>query len=703
MSAQAFLENRPFRMSGDYKATGLKLTSARVEEGISLLGGAAVEFVSRDRNLELKKVVGNRITLELDGASHKRKFSGLCVEAEFIGLYRDQALCVAEVRPWLWFLTRNRDSRVFQGKSTPDILQDVLSERGFWGNVDKKLSGKYPARDLCIQYRESDFDFISRLMEEDGMYYYFTHDGGVERMVLADAPGAHVPTPTGTVPFQRHTIDLLDNFEHIFEWNAAERATTGKVSLRDYNFENPKAKLEVANGIPLGSHPRTDYEAYDFPGHYVDAGEGARLARIKMESEAVRHQIWRGAGNLCTLGVGQTFKLKDHPGPGDSAEYTLTRAVHHIRIHGDMTELTDAAPQSGRMIDFATDDRSIYRCDLEAVPKQTQYRAPLVTPWPQVSSIQTALVVGPAGEEIHTDEYGRVKVQFHWDRKGAKDDKSMVFVRTMMPWTGKNWGMIHVPRIGQEVVVQFEDGNVDRPVIIGMLYNGDNMPPYDMKSNATQSGVKTNSSKGGNGFNELMFEDKKGAELVRFRSEKDYEQIVQNNSTTTVGLDKTDKGDMSLTVQQNLTELVKKGDHKFTVQTGNQTIAIKSNKTETIEGKSTLTVTGDVTETVKMGNVSETVKMGNVTRKIEMGNETTTLTLGNFKLKADLGRIDIEAMQEICLKVGGSTVTINQMGVTIKGMMITEEAQLMHSQKALLTEVKGDALLILKGGLTLIN
>jgi type VI secretion system secreted protein VgrG len=275
----------------------------------------------------------------------------------------------------------------------------------------------------------------------------------------------------------------------------------------------------------------------------------------------------------------------------------------------------------------------------------------------------------------------------------------------MMPWTGKNWGMIALPRIGQEVVVQFEEGDPDRPVIVGMLYNADTMPPYTLPGEMTKSGVVTRSSKEGSAgtFHELMFDDKKGAELVRFQSERDYRQIVKNNADVTVGLEHKDKGDMTFTVHRHLTETVKTGDHTFAVETGSQIINIKTDKTETIKGKSTLTVTGNVSETIEQGNRTEEIKKGNVTRTISMGNESTTLKLGNYTLETSVGKIGMKAMQEIMLEVGGSSIKIDQMGVTIKGMMVKIEGTIMLEAKGLMTTVKGDAMLTLKGGLTMIN
>jgi type VI secretion system secreted protein VgrG len=339
----------------------------------------------------------------------------------------------------------------------------------------------------------------------------------------------------------------------------------------------------------------------------------------------------------------------------------------------------------------------------DSVLKSKPFRGFLTTPRPQMTGVQTAVVTGASGDEIAVDKYGRIKVQFHWDRDGKRDDKTTCWVRTMMPWTGKNWGMVALPRVGQEVVIQFEEGDPDRPLCVGMLYKADTMPPYELPANATRTGIKTNSSKGGGGYNELMLEDKKGDELVRLMAEKDYVQNTQNQAHIRVGYDHKkdvlkaeaqDDRSMKLEVENHLDELVEKGDHSFEVKAGKQTLKVKKNKTETVQGRSTLTVTSDKTTTVKMGNVKETVKKG---------NKETSVDLGNINVKAGLGKIDMEAMQSITLKVGGNSVKIDQTGVTITGIMVKVEGKAMLEAKAPMTQVKGDAMLILKGGLTLIN
>ncbi|WP_102107684.1 type VI secretion system Vgr family protein [Oceaniglobus roseus] len=724
------LEKRVLRMEGDFSKP-LVLTGARVEEGINFLTETTLEFVSTDREVDLKALLGSQIKVIEGNAILSRIYPGFCVSAEFLGAPTGVAHYRAELRPWLWFLSRRRENRIFQEKTTIEIVQSVLSDYGFWGNVDNRISATLPARDYAVQYRETDLAFIMRLLEEEGVYFFFEMKDGVQKMVLADDPGAHAAMPL-IDPVVFRALDQSGHRAgaHVFSWSAGLVSTTGKVTLWDFDFEKPTADVSGASAIPLGDQPAEDLEAYGYPGHFRDTSAGDVRARVRMEAEAVRHHVAHGAANIRYMAVGGTFDLADHSRETENSAWMMTRATHLMRLTDadNPPKGADTLLDEGLSAELSGDDP--YRVLFDVIPKDLQYRAPLVTPWPEIAGVQTAIVVGPSGEEIHTDKYGRVKVQFHWDRQGKKDDKSSCFVRVMTPWSGKNWGMIHIPRIGQEVVVQFEEGNPDRPLVIGMLYNADTMPPYALDANKTQSGIKTNSSKGGGGFNELMFEDKKGSELVRFQAQCNYRQIVKNNAEITVGLETKKDGDMSLTVHNHLTEELKEGDHKFTVTKGKQDIAIKQDRTKTVEGNVTNTITGNLTEEVKqgdvkytinMGNENHQVKMGNVDYKIDMGNVTTKLGLGNYSLKCDLGKITMEAMQSIELKVGGSSIKIDQMGVTIKGAMMAKmeggmqaevkggltaklDGGLMTEVKGgLMTKTEGGAMLMLKGGITMIN
>ena len=695
--AKADPRKYPIRIEGDYAADSLFLIAARIEEGMSFLTRAEIEFVSTNRAIELRKLVGSKVRIAMDlPDGGQRLFPGTCVSVESLGATTGPGHYRAELRPWLWFLTRAQGSRVFQQLSVPNIIQTVLSEFGFSGDLSVRLTGSYPEREYVVQYRESPLAFIERLMEQEGIYYFFVEEGGKEKMVLADSPSAHQPIPGAVeVPYRAFAGSERRGIEYVSELTSAEAVTSGKVTLNDYDFERPKADLFTSTAIPKGSHGNKDHEIYEYPGHYRDPADGKRRARVRMEAEAARHRTISASGNVMRLGTGQVFELVEHPRQSDNGGYVVTHAVHSLRLPATTTPPLGITPASAEGAGFG-EGAEYHHVLFEAIPKDEQYRAPLRAPWPEVIGVHTAVVVGPAGEEIYPDKYGRVKVQFHWDRTGQRDEKSSCWVRTMMPWTGKNWGMIALPRIGQEVVVQFEEGNPDRPLIVGMLYNADTMPPYTLPDDMMKSGLVTRSTTGGDAgtFHELMFDDKKREELIRFQSERDYRQIVKNNAEITVGLEHKDKGDMSLTVHRNLSETVKTGDHSFAVETGSQKIDIKKDKTEVIEGKSTLTVTG---------NVTETVRQGNVTRTIEMGNETTTLKLGNYALDTSAGKISMNAMQEIELKVGANSIKINQMGITINGMMIKIEGSAMLEAKAPMSTIKGDGLLILKGGLTMIN
>lgn len=371
-----------------------------------------------------------------------------------------------------------------------------------------------------------------------------------------------------------------------------------------------------------------------------------------------------GVSDAINMAAGFMFKVEDLPRKkGEPKEVLLLECVHTLvqleAFHDNFMNSAGGLWDEAGVEPDTTEPHMVSFVAMDT--ENTQYRAPLRTPWPKVGGIHTAVVTGPSGEEIHTDEYGRIKIQFYWDRDGAKDEKTTCWVRTMMPWTGKNWGAIAIPRIGQEVVISFEEGDPDRPLCVGMLYNDKTMPPYALPENKTQSGVKTNSTKGGGGFNELMFEDKKDEELVRFQAEKDYEQIVKNNSTITVGLEKKEPGDLTQTVHN------------------------------------------DVTETINEGTYTETVKKGDHITNINMGDHNTTLKMGNMDVSVKSGKITVSAAQSIEFKCGGSTIKMDPMSITMKSPTITVKADMKADVKSPMTTVSGDMMLTLKGGVVMIN
>ncbi len=696
----------PLRITGSYPYKGsddkddLVLRRAIVTEELGTLTEIQVEFMSEKTTIELDKLLGKVMTIHLaaeDGA--KRKFTGTIVRVERLALRDGLVQFLAELRPWFWLLTQRTNSRIFQDMSVVEIFEKIFKEDHNISDYKKSLTNTHPKREYCVQYRETDFDFISRLMQEEGIYYYFDcsdADGKNEKLVLCDSPSAHTPI-TGEPKVEFRGGDDYEQRlgDFITEWAASESIRSGVVSLGDFDFEKPSASLDARSktGTKPGHSFKEDLELYDTPGHYKETGLGNTRAKVRMTAQDALFSRRRARASVRSLETGRKFTLKDHPDKEQNGEYLITSAKYFLQTtEGYGFEKKDKDLDTGAL-EFPEDNSEMFMVEFEAQPAKTEFKSLCTIPWPEISGLHTAIVTGKSGEEIWTDKYGRIKVQFHWDREGKKDEKTTCWVRVVTPWSGKNWGMVHIPRIGQEVVIQFEEGDPDRPICTGMLYNAETMPPYKLPDNQTQSGIKTRSTKGGatNTFNELMFEDKKDAELVRFQAQKDHEKLVKNKSTITIGYDELDTGGnggdgcLSQVVKQNVDETIKKGDHTFTIETGSQTIGIKTDQTETIEGKSTRTVTGNVAETVKTGN------------------KTTTVNTGNIQVDAKSGKITMTAMQSIELKVGGSSIKLDPTSITIKSTMIKVQANAKLDAKSPMTTVNGDAMLTLKGGLTMIN
>ena len=699
----------PLRITGSYgyDEDEMVIRRAIVTEKLGELTDIQVEILSPDKSIALDKLLGKIMTIHMAAAEGAvRKFTGTIVRVERLALRDGYVQLLAELRPWFWMLDQTTDSRIFQNMTTVQIIEQIFNEYAF-SDFKKSLSATYEQREYCVQYRESDFDFISRLMQEEGIYYYFDYEKAedkLETLVLCDDVSAHKPIEGASTVEYRAGDDYEQRLSDcISEWASGQQIVPGVVSLRDFDFNTPNAKLEVrANANTDAKHNFKSYELYDTPGHYAETQLGNARAQVRMEAEDARFDRRRGRASVRALETGRTFTLKEHPDKGQNADYLITGATYYLQTtEGYGFEKNEKDLDIGAL-EFPGDSGEMFMVEFEAQPKSVTYRSSLTTPWPKISGLHTAIVTGKDGEEIWTDKFGRIKVQFHWDREGENDENTTCWVRVVTPWSGKNWGMVSIPRIGQEVVIQFEEGDPDRPICTGMLYNADTMPPYELPANQTQSGIKTRSSKEGSAdmFNELMFEDKEGEELVRFQAQKDHEKLVKNMSTITIGYDALDAGGnggdgcLSQVVKQNVDETIKEGDHTLTIETGSQTISIKTDQTETIEGKSTRTVTGDDDQTIETGNMTTTVSSG---------DKSTTVTLGNIEVDASAGKITMTAMQSIELKVGTSSIKLDPTSVTIKSTMIKVDATAKLDAKSPLTTVNGDGMLTLKGGLTMIN
>ncbi len=603
------------------------------------------------------KVLGQMMVVTLTLPSGAiRYYNGIVTQFRHQGVEGDFFLYRAVLRPWLWFLTRTSNCRIFQELSVPDIIKKVFLDNGF-SDYKIELSSTYKPRNYCVQYRESDFNFVSRLMEHEGIFYFFKHEENKHILVVADSINAY-QTVDGysEIPYFPPENSGQRAQDHIFEWHTSHKVKSGTYVLNDYDFEKPKSNL-VTKYTAKNQHNHAEGERYDYPGHYLDSSEGDMYANIRLDELQSDYEVISGRGNAYGLVTGMMFSLKHH--------YIATENIKHIVIASSFFISSNEYRAS-------SSELTHYDCNFKAIPSTQQFRPERITPVPFVQGPQTATVVGKDGEEIWTDKYGRIKVQFHWEREGKKNETSSCWMRVSYPVAGKSWGWVSLPRIRQEVVVSFLEGNPDRPLITGSVYNGDNLPPYDLPANQTQSGIKSRSSKTGvaENFNEIRFEDKKDSEEVYVHAEKDFNCVIENNETRKIGLDKKSKGDQTVEIQNN------------------RTISLN-------EGNDLLTI--------KMGNLETNIDQGNNNLNVKQGNDNINVKLGDYIVKVDSGNATITAMQSIELKVGGNSIKIEQTGITIKGMMIKVQADATLEAKSAMTTIKGDGMLTLKGAITMIN
>ncbi len=483
-----------------------------------------LDLLSADPHLRYEGILGQAMTVRLDLTDGKtRYFNGYVSRFDEVGQHDKYASYHVTLRPWLWFLTRTSDYRIFQEQTVPDIIKEVFRAHGFT-DFEEKLSETYKTWDYCVQYHETDFNFVSRLMEHEGIYYFFRHEDGKHTMVLSDGIGSHsaVSGYENLQFFPPEGVNRRDQ-DHIYSWNASHDVQPGVYKQTDYDFEHPGADLHTVSKIKQ-PYSNSEFELYDYPGSYNKPDEGERYARTRIEERDTQHAIYTGEGTARVLHAGCLFKLEQHPREDYNQEYLITSITHNVVT----SEYTSGTAARGS---------DIYTCNFNAVLSKTAFRSARLTAKPSVQGPQTAIVTGPSGEEIYTDEFGRVKVQFHWDRYGEYNENSSCWIRVAHVWSGSQWGGIHIPRIGQEVIVEFLNGDPDRPIITGAVYNNDNMPPYDLPANQTQSGIKSRSTKEatGNNFNELRFEDKKGSEEVYLHGEKNLKIDVKSSVTETAG------------------------------------------------------------------------------------------------------------------------------------------------------------------------
>ena len=707
-------DNRAVKVYTPLPDNTLLFSSMTGSERISTLFDYRLELITENVEVDLDKILGEDITVQLDytpsdyvSPGSSRFYHGIVASCGLVASADSFMHYEFSVRPWLWFLTRTADCRIFQETSVPDIIEQVLSDSGF-SDYEVNLSGSYETWRYCVQYRETDYNFLSRLMEQEGIYYYFKHENGKHTLMIVDGYGGHTTLPGyAEVPYFPVGDNLIRERDHIQQWQLSKQLQPGKFATKDFNFEIPKTNM-LAQKPMAGSHAKADYEIYDYPGEYPSStgepkvGNGETVAKIRMEELAVQHEIASGSGNAEGLSAGYLFKLTNCEISSQNREYIILESQCSF-------SLDDYRSNSSGDMNF--------HCNIRAISSKQQFRAPRVTPKPMVQGPQTALVVGPSGEEIWTDKYGRVKLQFHWDRYGESNENSSCWVRVSQVWAGQGWGSIHIPRIGHEVIVEFLEGDPDRPIITGRVYNGDNGVPYDLPANQTQSGIKSRSSKKGAAanFNEIRMEDKKGEEELYVHAEKNMNVVVENDKTLKIGFDKKDKGDYSVDVKNDRTATIDSGNDTLLVKRGNRYTTVASGDfitTVSRGDKDTTVKKGDQNTEVSKGDQNVEVSKGNQSTKIGEGDQKTEVSLGNHSLKVGAGSSKIEAMQKITLKVGSNSIEISQSGITIKGLMVKIDGEMTAEMKGGLTakvdgglqaEVKGGAMAKVQGGITMIN
>lgn len=533
----------------------LVLTRFDGTESLSELFVYQIEATSNRQDIDFDKLIGKNCCVKLKSYGNAtRYFNGVLVDADWSGTKNNLFVYRLVLRPWLWLLGRKATCRIFKDKSVFDIIEEVFQESGFKDFQIRASRGDYEKIEYCVQYRESDLSFVSRLLEEWGVYTHFEHDEQRHQLMLCDSRSCHKPVKAsgGNLPFVPLGGADRHDREHVSAWRAERRFRTGKFGTNDFDYMKPTANLK-AEQQGSARYEKGMLESYDYPGRYTERDLGQRRSKVRLEAEQALDMRKYASGDASSLFPGALATLQNHP--SDNGEYLVVRASHRIE------------PEAYRSGSGGGGD--VYSGTYEFQPVDRPFRAPLVTPRPLVHGPQTALVVtrkGRESEEIDVDEEGRVFVQFHWNRDKDRISRP---VRVAQQWSGKSWGWQVIPRVGQEVVVEFLEGDPDQPLVVGTVYNKDYPYPFKLPDEKTVSGVKTDSTKGHGGYNKLTFDDKKSSETIALRAEKDLEAVVRHAETREIGVTfETPQGKPSRSTT------LKNGDEKLKVESGDWNVDI---------------------------------------------------------------------------------------------------------------------------------
>src|SRR5260370_32348920 len=561
-------ENRIIAVQTPLGETVLLLQKLTAMEGISRLFTCHLDMLSENPNISFTDIVGQRVTITIQlAASGKNRYINGVVR-RFFETGKDNRFThyQAEVLPWLWFLTRNADCFFFKQKTAYEIIKQVFSDLGFSGQFKDKTQGSYETREYCVQYRETDFSFVSRLMEQYGIYYYFEHEVSTHTLVMADAPSGHQACPNQETAHFDATARLLEE-ERVTDFQMSQEFKTGAYSMNDYNFETPLTDLDVTEPTVDSVANNGTFELYDFPGDYTKKPDGEGVAKVRMQEQEVTHLVVQGASTCGAFTSGYKFDLQDYFRRDFNKTYVLT-SVQHDANRG-------SAYYTGQ-----AEEEETYVNHFVVIPYSVPYRPARITPRPIVQGPQPAVVVGPSGEEIYVDKYGRVKVQFFWNREGKANENSSCWIRVSQAWAGKGWGAMWIPRIGQEGSGDFLEGDPDRPLIMGRVYNADHTVPYSLPDQKNTSAIKSYSTKGGGGFNEIRLDDTKGKEQIFIHGQ--YNQDIRIKNDRMINID----GSTHMTVIGSEHEKIGANRH----------VQIGADYVEQVGGRERFTIGGRVVE-----------------------------------------------------------------------------------------------------------
>ncbi len=629
----------------------LLLQSFSAHEEISRLFEFDLNLLSEDYEINFDDIIGQNVTISMElPEGGKRYWNGYINRfVQGVSTSTQFAQYRATMVPWLWFLTRTSDCRIFQEKTVPDIIKQVFNDLGF-SDIEDRLSGGYQTWNYCVQYRETDFNFVSRLMEQEGIYYYFLHEQGKCTIVLCDSRSKH--DPFGDYDEIDFTPDTRSSSiqERISTWTVEKCVQPGKVAHTDYNFEKPSTSL-MSTEEDIKEHAEAEYEIYDYPGEYSEKADGDKYAKIRMEELAQSHEVCSGQADSRGICAGYLFTMAQHTRRDQNREYLI--------LSTDYQAAAEDYETSGGQGEICS-------CAFTTIPSSVQFRPARTTPKPIIQGTQTAVVTGPPGEEIFTDKNGQVKVQFHWDREGKYDENTSCWIRVSQVHAGKGFGGIDIPRIGEEVIVSFMEGDPDRPLITGRVYNAELMPPFGLPGQKVVSGMKSNSTPGSGGYNEFSLNDTKGKEGVTIHAQKDMGSTIENDRTTTIV-----GGNDTIGVQAGTRSVTVKGDTSLTVEAGNRTVNVTGNYQ--LDTTSEINMQAPAKIKLTCGGSSVTIEPAKITISAGGGS---SITLDANAFMSSPAEAKIEAPTSI-LSGGGSITKADGSGVNIStGGIITETASL---------------------------